>query len=89
MMKRVRKSNGHKTRPVKKRAHTRREAREKTMEARERVLKEAVRVGVISNDRARAIGGWDQAWYHLHAMAMAGLLKRAGYNQWMPTAKRR
>lgn len=65
------------------------EARAKTLEARERVLKEARRKGVISNDRARAIGGWDQAWYHLAAMAKAGMLKRAGYNQWMPAARRR
>ena len=63
--------------------------RAKTVDARERVLKEAQRKGVISNDKARAIGGWDQAWYHLAAMAKAGMLKRAGYNQWMPATKRR
>lgn len=63
--------------------------RSKTVEARMRVLKEAKRKGVISNDQARAVGGFDQAWYHLNAMVQAGLLKRAGYNQWMPAAKRR
>jgi hypothetical protein len=64
-------------------------ARGKTLNARERVLKEAIRKGVISNDRARAIGGWGQAWYHLAAMAKAGMLKRAGYNQWMPARRSR
>jgi len=61
-------------------------ARSKTLEARARVLKEAQRKGVISNDRARAIGGWQQAYYHLREMVHAGMLKRAGYNQWMPAA---
>ena len=62
--------------------------RAKTVDARERVLREAQRKGVISNDRARAIGGWQQAWYHLASMEKAGMLKRAGYNQWMPSSKR-
>ena len=56
----------------------------RTREARERVLKAARRKGVISHELACTVGGFNQAWYHLHAMEQAGELKRAGYNQWVP-----
>jgi len=56
----------------------------KTVRARERVLKEAKKTGIISNQRACYIGKWDQAWFHLNALRKAGLLRRVGYNQWMP-----
>jgi hypothetical protein len=74
---------------VKKKRKRKMKLRDKTLKARERVLREARRRGVISNDRARTIGGWQQAYYHLREMVHAGMLKRAGYNQWMPADKRR
>ena len=62
--------------------------RDRTKEAHERVLKAARKQGVISNDLACAVGGFNQGWYHLHAMEKAGQLKRIAYNQWVPTGKR-
>lgn len=59
-----------------------------TLEARERVLNEARRRGKITNDKARQIGRWSQAWYHLNKMAEEGVLKRADHNAWMPTNRR-
>ena len=58
--------------------------RKKVLTARAKVLAEARKVGVISNDRAREVGKWNQSWYHLNAMAEAGLLAHAGYNLWTP-----
>lgn len=58
--------------------------REETKEARMRVLEEAHKQGVITNERAREVGGWVQAWYHLNAMKHAGLLRRDGFNVWRP-----
>ena len=58
--------------------------RERVERARERVLKFARREGHITNRLAAAVGGWDQSWYHLNAMAQAGLLKRDGFNTWRP-----
>lgn len=66
----------------------RRKARSRTTEAHERVLKAAKRHGVISNDMACVVGGFSQGWYHLNAMVKAGMLKRRGYNQWVPAARR-
>ena len=74
---------------MKRKAARKVKAQSRTLLARARVLKEAQRKGIISNDQARAVGGWDQAWYHLNAMAQAGLLKRAGFNQWLPAGRRR
>ena len=65
----------------------RRSERDKTALAREKVLKEAKRLGVISNALACKIGKFGQAWYHLHQMEKAGQLKKAGYNQWMPARR--
>lgn len=61
-----------------------RKVHRRTVEARARVLKAARRKGVISNDLACTIGGFNQGWYHLNAMAKAGMLKRKGFNQWVP-----
>jgi hypothetical protein len=58
--------------------------REKTARARERVLNEARKRGSITNARAREIGKWDQAWYHLNEMRKAGLLKKGEFNEWRP-----
>lgn len=55
-----------------------------TEKARERVLKVARKRGYITNQQARAVGRWQQAWYHLHVLAKAGLLKREGFNMWVP-----
>lgn len=62
--------------------------RQKTVKARDKVLKEAKKIGVISSSRACKIGGFEQAWYHLQAMVKAGDLKHAGYNQWIPVKRR-
>lgn len=61
---------------------TNRKKRESVAKARARVLKEARRRGSITNARARDIGEWDQAWYHLNEMRKAGLLKKTGFNMW-------
>jgi hypothetical protein len=53
-------------------------------QARERVLKVARRKGFITNQLAAEIGGWQQAWYHCHAMMQDGLLKKDGFNRWVP-----
>lgn len=55
-----------------------------TERIRERILKEAKRVGVLTNKRACAIVKSNQVWYHLTSMAKAGMLKHAGFNQWTP-----
>jgi hypothetical protein len=67
----------------------RREARKTTDKARRKVLTVARRKGVISSIEAQRIGGWSQAWFHLNAMAEAGELKHVGFNQWLPTPKKR
>lgn len=62
-----------------------RSSHSRTREAYERVLKAARRHGMISNDMACDVGGFAQGWYHLNAMKKAGMLKRKGFNQWVPT----
>ena len=74
----MRKKNGH----GKKRTH------EDTVKARKRIMREAKRAGIISNERARKIGGFGQVWYHLNTLCEAGLLKHAGYNLWAPVKRR-
>jgi len=71
---------------MKKRRASRRRVKthESTDVARERVLKVARKRGLITNAQARAIGRWEQAWYHLDAMRKAGLLRREGVNVWRP-----
>lgn len=73
---------------MKRKTNGKRKARGRTTEAYKRVLKVAKRHGVISNDMICAVGGFSQGWYHLNAMVKAGMLKRRGYNQWVPAAKR-
>jgi hypothetical protein len=76
-------------RKVKKNGHLKRKRKRLDTDAsRERVLKYARKEGIISNERACEIGNWNQAWYHLSAMADAGLLKHAGYNLWTPARRR-
>jgi hypothetical protein len=58
--------------------------RDRTLRARQRVLKEARLKGYITNQRARTVGRFDQAWYHLTAMVRAGQLRHAGFNIWIP-----
>jgi len=76
-------------RKVKRNGHLKRKRKRLDTDAsRERVLKYARKVGIISNERACEIGEWRQAWYHLEAMRKAGLLTHAGYNLWAPARKR-
>jgi hypothetical protein len=57
--------------------------------ARLRVLKKAQRVGHITNEQAKKVGGWAQAYYHLNKLAEAGFLRRKEYNTWVPTRRSR
>ena len=58
-------------------------AKKKTvLKARARVLTEVRRKGYITNEKAKEVGRWAQAWYHLNQMAEAGILKRDEYNRW-------
>jgi hypothetical protein len=75
-MQKPRKTNGKKKRL--------RGERESTIEARKRVFAAAKKRGIISSALACQVGKWDQAWFHLNAMAKAGHLRHAGYNQWLP-----
>jgi hypothetical protein len=61
--------------------------RKQVARARLRVLKKARAAGHITNEQARRVGQWDQAWYHLNKLAEAGYLRRKEYNTWVP-AKR-
>ena len=81
---RKKKAKVKKPRKTNSRTRSERNERDTTALARARVLKEARRVGVISNKRACQVGRVSQAWYHLNALVKAGQLKRVGYNQWMP-----
>ena len=58
--------------------------RDETLKARMKVFTAAKKRGIISSELACKVGGWNQAWFHLNAMAKAGMLKHAGYNQWLP-----
>lgn len=74
----------------KKRANGRRAVndRKSVIEARNRVLRKALKQGEISNEEARYVMGLAQVWYHLNKLAEAGLLKRTGYNTWSPIRRR-
>jgi hypothetical protein len=65
-----------------------RKKRNSVLRARARVLNEARRIGFITNAKARKIGGWSQAWYHLDKLAEAGLLERADRNTWAAVRRR-
>jgi hypothetical protein len=56
--------------------------------ARLRVLKKALQAGHITNEQARRVGHWNQAYYHLNKLAKAGYLKREEYNTWVPIRRR-
>ena len=60
---------------------------DRVAKARARVLKRAVQSGYITNNQARKVGQFDQAWYHLNKLAKAGLLKREKFNRWVPTRR--
>lgn len=62
--------------------------RNTTIKARGRVLRKALRQGAITNEQAKRIGRWNQAYYHLRKLAQAGVLKRTGYNTWEPIRRR-
>ena len=62
---------------------------QQTILGRERVLKAARKNGRITHKEACRIGKWDQAQYHLQALAEAGLLKHDKYNNWIPTGRKR
>jgi hypothetical protein len=79
-MKRRRKSNGHQRRAV--------NDRQSVVDARSRLLRAALKKGVITNDDAKRILDRPQCWYHLNLLAEAGVLKRQGYNTWVPVKRR-
>jgi hypothetical protein len=81
MKRRKRKSNG-------RRQHRQVNDRKTTMKARNRVLTQALRKGVVTNEEAKRLGGWAQSWYHLNKLAKAGVLKRTAYNTWEPVRRR-
>lgn len=61
--------------------------RRNILKARGRILKEAEKVGFITNARAKQVGKFSQVWFHLQAMADAGYLEHAGYNTWKPVKR--
>ena len=75
-----RKANGRRRRQV--------TTRKATTKARTRVVRHARKKGAVTNDEARRIGRWAQAYYHLNKLAEAGLLKRKEYNTWVPIKRR-
>jgi hypothetical protein len=62
--------------------------RESVSKARNRILQRAIKQGMITNEQARQVMGLPQVWYHLNLLARAGMLKRAGYNTWVPVKRR-
>lgn len=62
--------------------------REKTVKARNRVLKFARKHGAITNQQARRVMGLPQVWYHLHTMEKEGYLVCAEYNVWEPKRRK-
>jgi hypothetical protein len=59
------------------------------VQARARVLDWARKTGSISNAQACKVGRWGQAWYHLNKLTEAGLLRRTGFNVWVPVKRRK
>jgi len=53
-----------------------------------RVLKRALERGMVTNEEAKRIGNFNQAYYHLNKLAQAGVLKRTGYNTWVPVRRK-
>jgi hypothetical protein len=61
--------------------------KKKIAKARLRVLQEAQSAGSITNAKAKKIGRWNQAWFHLNKMVQVGVLKRNGFNRWIPVKR--
>jgi hypothetical protein len=59
-----------------------------TFKARKRILRAVKKYGFITNEKARKVGRFDQAWYHLNRMVELKVLQRSGHNEWT-LAKRR
>lgn len=62
--------------------------REKTLQARTRLMKAALKRGSITNAQAKTLLNKAQAYYHLNKLAEAGLLKREAYDTWVPIRRR-
>lgn len=62
--------------------------RRSVLRARLKILREAEKKGVITNARAKQIGGFSQVWFHLKWMKDAGYLRHSGYNEWKPDKRR-
>ena len=56
--------------------------RRSVLRARAKIVREVERKGFITNAKAKKLGKFSQAWFHLQAMADAGVLKHSGYNEW-------
>jgi hypothetical protein len=52
------------------------------------VLKYARKRGIITNQQARRVGKWAQAWYHLRTMEREGYLTCTDYNTWEPVRRK-
>jgi hypothetical protein len=63
--------------------------RQQVFKARQRILREALRTGHITNAKARKVGRFDQAWFHLQSMVDDGTMKYSGFNRWTPTKRGR
>lgn len=63
--------------------------RKRVNRARLRVLRAAREKGYITNKEAKKIGGFDQAWFHLNQMVVAGVLEHDGYNAWVPVKRKK
>jgi predicted ArsR family transcriptional regulator len=62
--------------------------RRRVAKARLRIVTYARKHGSITNAKAKKIGGMNQVWFHLNAMAKAGVLKREEFNRWVPVKRR-
>lgn len=63
--------------------------RKRINRARLRVLKAARKQGSITNKQAKKVGGFDQAWFHLNQMVIAGVLEHDGFNRWVPVKRKK
>ena len=63
--------------------------RRQVFKARQRILREALRMGHITNAKAQKVGRFNQAWFHLQSMVEDGTMKYSGFNRWTPTKRGR
>lgn len=63
-------------------------ARRTVQRARGRLLRAALKKGVVTNDDAKRILDRPQCWYHLNLLVEAGYLRRKEYNTWVPVKRR-